>query len=168
MKLLTLIILFMGAVVCWAGCKDDTHRPASEAVSEKLVLKVMELDHDAMELSIQVCWLGGRLEKCLSELEKKAGIEPIPFDWVEVSGFPKIKQDPNKPSWYTSKLQPFYAPCPTVKKPEINIERYTNLEYLNAYIEIQLSARKAYMLGIDEYIKHLEERLKRLKGHLEK
>jgi len=150
------------------GCKDDTHELASKALSEKLVLNVMELDHQAMEFCIQVRWLRGCLEKCLAELEAQHGLEPIPFDWAEASGFPKTKSDPNIAKKYALKSQPFYMPYPPVKRPKIKTERYADPEILSAYIGIQLSARKAHMLGMDKYIKHLEERLKRIEERLNK
>lgn len=168
MKLLMLITLFAGLVVSLAGCKGDTHELASEALSENLVLNVMELDHQAMEFCIQVRWLRVCLETCLAELEAQHGLEPIPFDWAEASGFPKTKYyDPNIAK-NALKSQPFYMPYPPVKKAEIKTERYTDPEMLSAYVGMQLSARKGNMLGMDKYIKHLEKRLKRLEEHLNK
>ncbi|HUV42180.1 MAG TPA: hypothetical protein VMW23_10370 [Sedimentisphaerales bacterium] len=168
MKPLNLIIVFILAVVVLLGCRDDTTESTSKPVEEEMIFNVLGLDHESMELAIQVGWLRGRFEKCLSELEKDVGLEPIPFDWIEKSGFPKTKRDPNHSEWYTSESQTFYVPYPTVKKPEINAGRYTDPKRLNAYIEMQLSARKTHMLGMDKYIKHLEERLKRLEERLNK
>lgn len=164
----TLIILFIGMVVSLVGCKGDTCQVASESVPEELVLNVMDIDHESMELAIQVGWLRGCLEKCLAELEAQHGLEPIPFDWAEARGFPKTKSDPNIAKKYALKSQPFYMPYPPVKRPEIKTERYTDPEILSAYIDIQLSARRVHMLGMDRYIKHLEERLKRLEENLTK
>jgi len=161
-------MVFILVVIVLSGCEDDTAQFTSRPVGKKLVFNVMELDHESIELAIQVGWLRGRLEKCLSGLEEKAGLEPMPFDWIEARGFPKTKQDPNKLYQDTSKQQPFYVPYPTVKKSKINLERYTDPEHLAMYIEKQLSARKAHMLGMDKYIKHLEERLKRLEERLNK
>jgi hypothetical protein len=161
-------MIFMVVVITLLGCKDNTTQSTSKPIGEKLVFNVMELDHQAMELAIQVSWLRGRLEKCLSELEKSVGLEPMPFDWIEARGFPKIKRDPNHPEWYVSEPKSIYVPYPPIKKSEINVERYTDPERLSVYIEKQLSARKAHMLGMDKYIKHLEKRLQRLETHLEK
>ena len=161
-------MVFILAVIVLSGCEDNTAESSLKPVEEKMVFNVMELDHESIELAIQVGWLRGRLDKCLSGLEEKAGLEPIPFDWIEARGFPKVKQNPNKPYPDTPKHQPFYVPYPTVKKSKIDAERYTDPKRLNAYIEMQLSARKANMLGMDKYIKHLEERLKRLEKHLNK
>jgi len=168
MKSANLITAFVLVIVTLSGCKDDTVQPMPEAINEKLAFNVMELDHESMELAIQVGWLRGHLEKCLAKLEAQYGLEPVPFDWTKAMGFPKVKRNPNHPEWYTPKPRPFYVPYPTVKKSEINTEKYANPKHLSAYIETQLFARKAYMLGIDEYIKHLEERLKRIESHLEK
>lgn len=148
------------------GCEDDTIQSTPKPISEKLVFNVMYLDHESMELTIQVRWLRRRLEKCLSELEMEKGLEPIPFDWTEAAGIPKVK---SKAKSRTIKPQPFYVPYPTIKRSKIKTEkRYTNPEILSAYIEIQLFAREAHMLGMDKYIEHLEGRLKRLEEHLNK
>lgn len=167
MRLLKPIMIFMVVVITLLGCKDDTTQSTPKPVEEKLLFNVMELDHESMELAIQVGWLRGRLERCLSELEKRVGLEPKPFDWIEARGFPKIKRDPNHPEWYVSEPKSIYVPYPPIKKSEINVERYIDPEHLSVYIEKRLSARKAYMLGMDKYIKHLEERLKRLQDYLE-
>jgi len=164
MKSLNLIMVFIFVVVTLLGCKDDTTESTPKPIGERLVFNVMALDHESMELTIQVRWLMGRLEKCLSELEMENGLEPIPFDWTEAAGFPKVK---SKSKSRTIKPQTFYVPYPTIKRSKIKTEkRYANPEILSAYIEIQLSARKAY--GMDKYIEHLEKRLKRLEEHLNK
>ena len=143
-------------------------KPAKEPtnISEKLAFRVMKLDHQAMEFSIQVHWFSDRLERCLAEIEAQKGLEPIPFDWDEAIGF-KMKSDPNitKLQSCPSQSRPFYMPFPRVKKQKIKkewYERFSDPKNLSAYVEMQLSARKAYMLGMDRYIEHLEKRLKRL------
>jgi len=168
MKEPNLTIAFMLVVVTLLGCKENDTKPTPKPISEKLAFNVMELDHESIELAIQVGWLRGRLESCLFQLERKVGLEPKPFDWIEASGFPNIKRDPNRPERYALEPTSIYVPYPTIKKSGINIERYTDPEHLSIYIEKQLSARRAHMLGMDKYIKHLEERLKRLEEHLNK
>lgn len=163
-KLITVFIIVAISVV---GCKDDTQQSTPETVSEKLVLNVLNLQYRAEELSMQVAWLRAHLEKCLRELEKQHGLKAEKFDWTSAMGFPKLKQDPNKPRWYTSKPRPFYVPYRGIKKPEIEIERYTDIEELSVTVGLTNSTLANNMLGMDKYIKHLEERLKRIENHLE-
>jgi len=165
MKQPNLIIVFIFAVVAFSGCKDDTKESISKPEEEELALNVLKLNDESSELAIQVGWLGGRLEGCLSELEKNTGLEPMPFDWAEARGIPKFKNDPNHPEWYVKKPQPLYVPYPPIAKiakAETHVERFTDPEFLNVYIKKQLWVRKTYMRGMDKYIEHLEKRLKRL------
>ncbi len=167
MKPPKLIIAFIVVAISVAGCKDDTQESAPEALSENLVYRVRTLQYRSEELSMQVAWLRSYLEKCLRELEKKYSLEPTEFDWRAAMGFPKFKRDPNHPERYTSKPRPFYVPYRGIKRPEVEIERYTNIEELSASVGSTNSSLANNMLGMDKYIKHLEERLKRLETHLE-
>jgi len=168
MKPLKLIISLMLPVVTLLGCKDKTASYIPRPVEEKLALRVLTLQYQARESSMQVAWFKGRLEKCLSELEKDKGLEPIPFDWAEAMGLPKFKRDPNHPERYASKPRPFYTPYRGIKRPEIKIERYRHIEKLSSTVSLTNSTLENNMLGMDKYIKHLEERLKRLEEHLNK
>jgi len=163
-----LIIVFIIVAISVVGCKDDAQESSPEAVSKKLVYRVRMLQYQARESSMQVGWLRAHLGKCLRELEKQYQLEPIEFDWDEARGFPKFKRDPNHPERYMPKPGPFYVPYRGIKKPEIEIERYTRIEELSATVVQTNRMLENNMLGMDKYIKHLEERLKRLEEHLNK
>ncbi len=167
MKPANMITVFMLIVVTLLGCKNNTAQPTPEAVSEKLAFNVRTLQYRAEESSMQVAWLRAHLEKCLRGLEKQHGLKPEKFDWAEAIGFPKVKRDPNHPERYLSKPRPFYVPYRGIKKPEIEIERYRDIEELSATVSLTNTTLANNMLGMDKYIKHLEERLKRLESHLE-
>lgn len=167
MKSLNLKIVFVLVVVTLAGCKDDTTQSPPKQISEKLAFNVMELDSRVTELSIQVGWLRYHLDSCLTELEAQHGLEPVPFDWAEARGFPKVKSDPNMAQKHPSP-QPFWVPYKVLPTREIEVEKYTDSERLAAVIGMKCRAITANMLGMDKYIKHLEERLKRLEEHSNK
>ena len=147
---------------------DNAAQSTPEAVSEELAFNVLTLQYQASELSMQVGWLRAHLGRCLAKLEKQYELEPIEFDWSEAMGFPKIKRDPNHPERYLSKLGPFYVPYRGIKMREIKAEKYTYMAKLSATEELTNSSLANNMLGMDKYIKHLEERLKRLEDHLKK
>jgi len=167
MKPANMIAVFMLIVVTLLGCKDNTAQSTPEEVSEELVLNVLTLQYRTQELSMQVGWLRAHLEKCLRELEKQHGLKPEKFDWAEAIGFPKAKRDPNHPERYLSKPGPFYVPYRGIKTPELKTEKYTDMARLSATIGLTNTTLANNMLGMDKYIKHLEERLKRLEDYLE-
>lgn len=153
-------------IVALLGCKDKTAALTPQPVDEKLTFRVLTLQYQARELSMQVGWLRAHLEKCLAKLEKQYELEPIEFDWRAARGFPKFKQDPNRSQWYTPKLQPFYVPYRGIKVPEIETEKYTDMARLSATIGLTNRTLANNMLGMDKYIKHFEKRLKRLEDRL--
>jgi len=165
MKPATIIISLILSIVALLGCKDKTAALTPQPVDEKLAFRVLTLQYRASELSMQVGWLRAHLDKCLAELEKEHGLEQIQFDWTEAMGFPKIEKDPNLAK-YSSKPKPFFVPYPGIKIPEINAKKYTDMAKLSATVELTNSVLANNMLGMDKYIKHLEERLKRLEGRL--
>ena len=128
----------------------------------------MELDRQVTDLAIQVGWLRYHLDRCLTELEAEKGLEPMKFDWTEAMGFPKVKRAPNHPERYASKPRLFYIPYRGIKMPELKTGKYTDMEMLSVIIGLTNRTLDNNMLGMDKYIKHLEERLKQLEEHLNK
>ena len=165
MKPAIIIIALILSIVALLGCKDKTAALSPQPVDEKLAFRVLTLQYQASELSTQVVWLRAHLDKCLAELEDEHGLEPIQFDWTEAMGFPKIENDPNFAK-YSSKPKPFFVPYRGIKMLEINAEKYTDMAKLSATVELTNSVLANNMLGMDKYIKHLEERLKRLEDRL--
>lgn len=165
MKLLMLRLLFTGLVIFLAGCKD-TNKSSPQALDERLVIDIMKLDHQAVQSLIRMGWFAGRLDKCLSQLEKMSGLEKMPFDWAKVYNLPKTKYD--KPS--IKKYMPFYVPCPNIPDipaHAIAVQLYSDPQFLRAYLELQMH-RGGTLLGWDEYIRHTEKRLKRLEDYFAK
>ena len=162
MRTLKLIVTFTLLIITLLGCKNKTTTPAPQLVDEELAFRVLTLQYQARELSMQVGWLRANLENCLAELETERGLEPIEFDWTEAMGFPKVKRDPNHPERYVSEPKPFYIPYRGIKVPELKTGKYTDMEMLSATIGLTSDTLDNNMLGMDKYIKHLEERLKRL------
>lgn len=168
MKTLKISTVLMLAIITLVGCKRKTTATAPQSVDEELVFRVLKLRYQAEELCMQVGWLRANLEKCLAELEAERGLEPIKFDWSEAMGFPKVKGGPNLPEQRVTEPKPFYIPYRGIKMPELETEKYTDMEMLSATIGLTNRTLDNNMLGMDEYIEHLEERLKRLEEYLEK
>ena len=155
----------MLAIITLFGCKRKTTATVPKSADEKLVFRVLTLQYQAEELSMQVGWLRANLERCLAELEAERGLEPIKFDWTEAMGFPKVKSDPNHSEQRVLEPKPFYIPYRGINTPELKTEKYTDMEMLSATIGLTNRTLDNNMLGMNEYIKHLEERLKRLEEH---
>ena len=156
--------VILGLLVALTGCKDDVQQYADSPLDTELAENVMKLDREALKLTIQNGWYRSRLENCISRLEEIAGLEKMPFDWSEATGFPPIRKDPNALN-KTLETLPFYSPFPKLTVSQNINEKYRTPEWLNAYIEMQINVRQSGMLGVeDKYIAHLEKRLKRLDG----
>jgi hypothetical protein len=136
-------------------------------VDEKLVSRVLRLQYQARELSMQVNWFRANLERCLVELEAEHELEPIEFDWAEAMGLPEIKSKADYNEQYDSK-NPFCIPYRGINKPKSKTEKYTDVEMLSAVIDLTSRTLENNMFGMDEYIKHLEKRLARLEEYIGK
>ncbi|HDZ69048.1 MAG TPA: hypothetical protein ENH43_01350 [Phycisphaerales bacterium] len=162
-KLIILLVLVVG---CQSPEVVNNHKYV-QTTNKELVFRVVTLQHKAEQLSAQANWFRVHLEKCLTELEKEKGLEPMEFDWLKAEGYPKcFIRDPNIPKRNIVEPQPFYAPYHSPKVREIEAEAYQDTARLSASVGLTNTAITMNMALADRYIEHFEQRLKRLEGHL--
>ena len=158
-------IIFIGwlvLLVVLVGCEDEVEHSADNQLNKELVENVMKLDQEAVNLTIQNGWYRKRLESCISQLEKMQGLDEMPFNWSEATGFPAPQKDPDTIQKTIESIS-FYLPFPKLTMLSDVSEKYRNPELLSIYTKKQLTLRQQNWLGVkDKYLEHLEKRLRRL------
>ena len=164
-KLIILLVLVVG---CQSPGVRNDHKYV-QTTNKELVFRVVTLQHKAERLSAQANWFRVHLGKCLTELEKEKGLEPMEFDWLKAEGYPKcFIRDPNISKRYIVEPQPFYVPYHSPKVREIEAEAYQDTARLSASVNLTNVALTMNMALADKYIEHFEKRLQRIEGRLKK
>jgi len=155
-----LLIITFVILTILLGCEKQAC--VTSFITKDLAFSIRTLQDQTDELQEQTKWLALRLNRCLTELEKQSGIEPINLTDAEIMGFYQFKSDPNLSAQYPNKPEPLYVPYKSPPMSDTNSEDWTHTARLQCFVDICNGSLQLDTDGNRKYIEYFEKRLQQL------